>query len=163
MGEFLDGLALKVAVRRDDVGPLVLWAPIVHGERYLQELLRINLTTQMAVYREIRDDREALGRVLTSGGTVNVDGYEMTREMADELSALSLLSETTQPSGPTLIAQLERSEAAKPQAEMVEMASRMPACELRVVREEPFWKEIPRFYDRAPNLFAETLAWLERC
>ena len=29
-----------------------------------------------------------------------------------------------------------------------------------VIREDPFWKEIERFYDTAPNLFAATLDWL---
>jgi hypothetical protein len=28
------------------------------------------------------------------------------------------------------------------------------------VPEEPFWKEIQQFYDRAPNLFSRTLQWL---
>ncbi len=154
-------LAFKVAAARTDVGPLVLWAPIVNGERYLQELLRINLTTQMAVYREIRDDREALGRVLAAGGTVNVDGYEMTRGMSDGLTALSLLSDAAVPSVPTYLAQLERNEAAKPPAEITDLAARITGCTLQVVREDPFWKEIPRFYDRAPNLFTATLSWLE--
>jgi len=29
-------------------------------------------------------------------------------------------------------------------------------------QEEPFWKEIDRFYDTAPNLFAVTLDWMAR-
>jgi len=29
-------------------------------------------------------------------------------------------------------------------------------------QEEPFWKEIERFYDTAPNLFTATLDWMDR-
>ena len=43
-------LASVTADARADVGPVILWAPIVDGDKYVQELLRINITTQMAVY-----------------------------------------------------------------------------------------------------------------
>lgn len=44
--------AARTAAERTDVSTLVLWAPIVDGSRYMQELLRVNLTTQMAVIRK---------------------------------------------------------------------------------------------------------------
>ena len=61
-------LAAETAERRDDIQRLVLWSPIVDGARYMQDLLRINLSTQMAVYKEIRVDRVALAEQLKAGG-----------------------------------------------------------------------------------------------
>ena len=153
-------LAFRVAARRDDVETLVLWAPVVDGSRYLQELLRINLATQMTVYREVRDDREALVRRLEAGETVNVDGYEMSRDMSRQLSTLSLVVEGRGPSAPTLLVQIERAPNAKPARELETLRSHVSAADLRVVQEDLFWKEIQRFYDRAPNLFHSTLSWL---
>jgi uncharacterized protein len=67
-------LAAVTAERRPDIDTLVLWAPIADGARYAQELLRINMTTQLAVFREIREDRAALVEGMRQGRTANVDG-----------------------------------------------------------------------------------------
>jgi len=154
-------LAFRTAARRDDIEALVLWAPVVDGERYLQDLLRINLTAQMLFYREVRQDREELGRILASGGTVNVEGYDITGTMSEQLSAISLAAENTVPASPCFLAQIERNENALPSRELEALRARLADSHIQVVREEPFWKEIQRFYDTAPALFARTLEWLE--
>ena len=46
--------ASLVAEETPDVRHLVLWSPILDGDRYLQELLRINVMTQMATYKVVR-------------------------------------------------------------------------------------------------------------
>jgi hypothetical protein len=35
------------------------------------------------------------------------------------------------------------------------------SADLRAAVEEPFWKEIKRWYGTAPSLFETTLAWIE--
>jgi exosortase A-associated hydrolase 2 len=152
-------VAATVAESRDDVACLIQWAPIVDGSRYLQELLRINLSTQLAVYREVRVDREAMAAVLASGATVNVDGYEISPAMAEQLQSLRL-DQPKRFKGRCLITQLDRSPEAKPQPELAGLASTYPEAAMQVLREEPFWKEIPRLYETAPNLFDTTLRWL---
>jgi exosortase A-associated hydrolase 2 len=153
-------LAFRVAARRDDVESLVLWAPVVDGSRYIQELLRINLATQMTVYGEVREDREDLVRRLETGDTVNVDGYEMSRDMSRQLSALSLGADGNRPGAPMLLVQIERAPHAKAARDLEALRSHVAAADLQIVQEEPFWKEIQWFYDRAPNLFRNTLSWL---
>ncbi|MGE0462493.1 MAG: alpha/beta hydrolase [Vicinamibacterales bacterium] len=153
-------LAYRVAARRADVESLVLWGPIVKGPRYLQELLRINLTTQTAVYGVIQEDRDDLLRTLAAGGTVNVDGYEFSKAMADQLDGLDLLKEPPAASERSLVVQIERAAAAKPFPELAALTAPLRNASVCVVQEEPFWKEIPRFYQKAPNLFECTLRWL---
>jgi exosortase A-associated hydrolase 2 len=155
-------LAYRAAANRDDVDTLVLWAPILEGGRYLQELLRTHLTTQIAAYGEVREDRAALTASLRAGGTVNVDGYEISKNMANELDTLSLLTEPAASATRALIVQIERAEQPSASREMQELHARLPQAALEVVREEPFWKEIARFYDSAPNLFTRTLRWLDQ-
>ncbi len=154
-------LAFHVAARRSDVESLVLWSPIVDGSRYLQELLRINVTTQLAVYREVKQDREQLMGVLEAGGTVNVDGYDVSPEMARQLGSLSLEREPALPNVRALIAVIDRNPAAKPTPDIEALGAKLNGVHLTVVQEDPFWKEIQRFYHAAPNLFATTLQWLE--
>lgn len=144
-----------------DIEQLVLWAPIVDGAKYMQELLRINLTTQMAVHREIRQDREALALALRQGVPVNVDGYEMAYPMYSEVSAVKLAAAPHEFAGPTLIVQVDRQERPAPDLRL--LAGSYPSATLSFAEEEPFWKEIPRFYQQAPNLFTSTAAWLRDC
>lgn len=153
-------LACLAAVSRGDVETLALWAPIVDGKRYLQDLLRINVTTQVAVYREVRADREAMLKTLAAGGRVNIDGYEITREMSDQLHSLALIESIERPSCRSLIVQIERSKTAKVARELESLRDRLGRADLFIVDEEPFWKETLRFYEMAPNLFATTLTWL---
>src|SRR5688500_2102081 len=80
-------VASLVAEGAQDIDRLILWAPIVDGARYMQELLRINVLTQPATFKEVRQDRTELVAALRSGLTVNVDGYEMGLGMYEQVSA----------------------------------------------------------------------------
>jgi hypothetical protein len=129
----------------------------------MQELLRVNLATQMAVYKEIRADREDLVKQLRGGQPVNIDGYEIALPLYEQMIASRPAGEGTTPfPGPTLIAQVDRSETATISRDVKALASRLPGASVQLVVEEPFWKEIDRFYDSAPNLSAATLAWLSQ-
>jgi exosortase A-associated hydrolase 2 len=154
-------LAAVTAERRPDVSRLLLWMPIVDGARYAQDLLRINVTTQLAVYREVRVDRVGLVEAMKLGQTSNVDGYEVSYAMYEGLTALSLKASSTPFAGPSLVVQLDRTAPAPVQAELRALAERLPGATLAQAQEEPFWKEIERFYDTAPNLFTVTLDWLD--
>ena len=157
MGSTIASLVAEEAT----IEELILWAPVVDGARYMQELLRVNLTTQMAVHKEIREDREALATRLRAGQTVNVDGYEMALPMFEQVSAISLASGSKRHAGRTLIAHVDRQPQRVP-PEVQRLAGLYPLGTLVSVEEEPFWKEIQRFYQRAPNLFYSTLEWLEQ-
>lgn len=154
-------IASLVAEATTGIDRLVLWAPIVDGSRYIQELLRINLTTQMAVHREIRQDREALVVAMQQGRTVNVDGYDMAFPWYSDVSAIKLSANPKLFQGPCLVTQIER-QPSRPSAELGVLAACYGRATQSFAQEEPFWKEIARFYDRAPNLFATTFAWLNQ-
>ena len=155
-------LASQIGDVRDDVERLVLWAPIIHGGRYMQELLRINLTTQMSVYGSVRVDREGLVEQLRQGHTANVDGYEVSPRLFEQLSALALVpAQQKSFPGPCLITQIERSEKAPRLKDLQELEQLYPMGACQLVNEEPFWKETIAFCDTAPNLFNATLEWLD--
>ena len=54
-----------------------------------------------------------------------------------------------------------RAAAGRPAADLEALARCYARAELVTAREEPFWKEIEAFYERAPRLFDSTLTWLE--
>lgn len=157
-------LAALAAEWRHEVCAVVLWAPVTDGRQYAQELLRMNLATQLAVHRRIRMDREELVRSLREGRTVNVDGYDVTWSLYQELLDVRLGATARRPPVPCLVVQVGGTEKVRPDPALLELQSRYgDAAAFALAVEEPFWKEIPHFYDRAPDLFARTTAWLTRC
>jgi uncharacterized protein len=150
-------IASLVAETLPEIRHLVLWAPILDGQRYMQEFLRANLTTQLAAYREIRWDRAALAVRLEQGHTVNVDGYEMAWPLFQQASAVRLGTAAMAYGGPCLVAQTS---GAYPDKSLEAFAAAYRAGTLVDAPEQPFWREIPRFYGSAPMLAAATLGWL---
>jgi exosortase A-associated hydrolase 2 len=155
-------IAALAAERAADIDGLILWAPIVDGERYMQELLRTNLATQTAVYKEVRYDRVELVDQMRAGATVNVDGYAMAYALYAEAAAIKLASKAKRHAGPCLITHVDRQPGRLPD-ELQQLAATYSNATLTVAKEEPFWKEIAKSYLReAPELFAVTAAWLGR-
>jgi len=153
-------LAALAAERSPKVGKLVLWEPTVDGAKYMQEMLRINLTTQSAVYKEIRHNREALVRMMREeGSTVNIDGYELAFPCYAQASAVNLNAAQKRFAGPCLIVQIGR-EGQVFRQELTALQEAYSVSEIQSAAEEPFWKEIKRWYRVAPKLFDTTLAWM---
>ena len=155
-------IAALAAERSTDIDRLILWAPVVDGERYMQELLRTNLATQTAVYKEVRYDRVELVGQMRDGATVNVDGYAMAYPMYAEAATIKLITSPKQHPGPCVIVNVDR-QPNKPANEMQQLADTYRNATLEFAQEEPFWREIPKSYLReAPALFSVTTAWLNR-
>lgn len=145
-------------------GPLVLWDPITDGESYFQELLRSNLTTQLAVYGRVIDNREALQQRLREGERVNVDGYEIGKALFVSCAVPDLLSPSQLPAhdGPTLVVQIAANEKNKERDDLKNLAAAYQKGHFLRVTEQPFWREIKQFYGRAERLENATLEWVEQ-
>lgn len=155
-------VASLVAEDLPSIARLILWAPVIDGSRYMQELLRINLTTQMATKKSaITTDRAALVAAMEAGQTVNVDGYEMALPLYTQASAIKLAATPKRFAGPTLLVHIDRPPDGQSK-ELQQLTAGYGAATLAYAQEEPFWKEIARFYDTAPKLFATTLEWMRR-
>lgn len=154
-------LACLAAETDPDISWLVLWEPVVNGSSYMRELLRVNIVTQTAVYREVRDNTEALIKRMQSGETANIDGYEMSWELFEQASRIDLLAAGKSFMGKVLLLQLSRGASAL--SKNLDALRRLYAnCDLSMAVEEPFWKEIRTVYGRAVNAFAVTEEWLQR-
>lgn len=153
-------LAALVADADARINELVLWEPTVDGTKYAQEILLTNLATQMAAFGKVKTERTELVQQLESGATVNIDGYEMGRDMYRQIVAIDLARDVGRFRGRCLIVQIDRGPR-PPRKDLQLLASRYPQAQLASCIEQPFWKEIKEFYGRAERLSATTLAWLE--
>jgi exosortase A-associated hydrolase 2 len=143
--------------------PLVLWEPVLDGANYFQELLRSNLTTQLAVHGKVLENREVLQERIRAGGKVNVDGYEIARDLFESCARPDLLgTEPKTHTGPALILQIAPGAEPKPRNDLSALAGSYRSGTVARAAEQPFWREIKPFYGRAPQLQQATLQWLEQ-
>jgi exosortase A-associated hydrolase 2 len=153
-------VAAAAAARRSDVARLILWDPVVDGAAYMQTVLRANLMFQMALHRKVIENRDALVARLARRESVNIDGYELTEPLYQQVSGFHLADVLMQFSGMTLIVQVNQGEAqVKP--ELANLAETNDRCRVEAVQEEPFWREIKTFYQRASELTRVSLQALE--
>lgn len=150
--------AALAALRSNDIYRLLLWEPIVNGERYMQEVLRINLTAQMATNGRVIDDRKKLTEYLRNGLTVNIEGYELGQSLFTQVSAIDLLKKPGIKGKKNLILQVTR-KMQSPREEIAALSNHYEA-QAAVVQEDPFWREIKPFYQRAGELSDVSLRWL---
>ena len=152
-------LAALSAEQLASKGRLLLWEPITDGEEYMQEILRSNLSTQLAVYGKISVNRDALIEQMRSGITVNVDGYEISNAIFTTGSKIKLNGEKRMYDGPCLIMHIARSANAK-RADLNELKSAYSQAVLVKVVEQPLWRETKIFFSRQASLLEPTLNWL---
>ena len=155
-------LAYLNAARFGDASSLILWEPIIDGARYMQELLRINLSTQLAVYGSIKNNREVLVNRMRKGALANVDGYLISNFFFEKCSEIDFTYFTdANLNKPILLVQISANLKQKDRAELVNLAHELPEASVRKVEEPPFWREIKPFSSRAANLISSTFDWLE--
>jgi pimeloyl-ACP methyl ester carboxylesterase len=143
--------------------PLILWDPVIDGAQYFQEILRSNLTTQLAVYGKVQESREALQTKILAGGTVNVDGYEIGKGLFEPCAVPDLLATRARThAGPVLVMQIAAGGQVKDRPELQSLAGHYERGTFMRCNEQPFWREIKPFYGRAESLQTATLAWLEQ-
>jgi exosortase A-associated hydrolase 2 len=143
--------------------PLILWDPVLDGLNYFQELLRSNLSTQLAVYGKVREDREALQKSIRAGGRVNVDGYEIAQPLFESCARTDLVDPSPKNhTGPVLVAQIAATSAPKDRADLQALAQQYRRGTFVRAAEQPFWREIKPFTAHATSLQQATLLWLEQ-
>ena len=155
-------LAYLTSARQGNLSSLILWEPIINGARYMQELLRINLSTQLAVYGSVKENREALVEKMRQGISTNVDGYLISREFFDECTSIDLSQdELVKPGVPSLVVQIAPNIKQKDRQELVVLADSLLEGSFLKIEEPPFWREIKPFSSRAQNLVGATLDYVE--
>lgn len=156
-------MAFLYANRNEDIRRLVLWEPVIDGARYMQELLRINLSTQLAIYGSVRHNREALVEQMLAGSCVNVDGYLVSKNLYLQSSEVDLLeTKLGRPDLNILVTQIAPNIKQKDRADLQRLVAQQTNADFLKVEEPPFWREIKPFSSRAENLVGQTLDWWER-
>ncbi len=142
-----------------EINPLVMWEPIGNGAQYMKELIRINLTTQTAVYKEVRFNTDALVAQLQEGGGINIDGYEIRYPLYEQMTTIKFTGRQSSYDGKCLLVQINKADGMGTKR-IEPVASRFREAKCKSVVEQPFWKEIKEYYANAGNLFDLTTKWI---
>ena len=141
-------IAALAAAGRSDVARLLLWDPVTDGAEYMQAVLRSNLMLQMAQHRRVMENRELLVERLDRGELVNVEGYMLNGELYREVSAIQLAAARPEATVRSLIVSIVTGDSPA-REQHVDLGKAWPNSTVATAVEEPFWREIRRFYGRA--------------
>jgi len=83
-------LAVELASTLPDIEQLLLWQPVVNGEQYLNQFLRIKLASEMLSQGQAQNGTKQLRALLKTGNSIEVGGYGLNSTMADDLERLKL-------------------------------------------------------------------------
>jgi len=150
----------SIAAAAGSADGLAIWDPIVDGADYFSQLLRSNLTTQMAVEGKVTRTREALIVALQAGETVTADGYGLSAALHAQMGALRLEPPTFAQLPAALLLEVPKGEQTAPGAPLAAIAAAHATVQCRLAAEAPFWRETRQFHQRAANFEAATLDWL---
>jgi len=153
------GAALAAELTEEEItlGCLVLWEPMVEGDRYLSLTMRRSALRRKLTVHE-GGGAEGVEEGVDEGGLVDFDGYLVLPAMQEEIAGVSLLAEPKAYPGPTLI--LNLSPRPKVAASLEELASLYVQGEAVAVRQEPMWSMVG-LVDPTPTISA-TMTWLRR-
>ncbi len=148
-------LAAQIAEERPELACLVLWEPVVDGQRY------VSLTMRRSALRKKLTEHEggttaSLGEeTAEAGAEIDFDGYRVSEQMHEELAAVDL----TGPKhyrGPALVLNLTGRDRVSRQ--MAQLAATYPRGTALAVRQEPIWAAVG-LVDPTPTVQA-TVSWL---
>jgi alpha/beta superfamily hydrolase len=155
-------LALRATLEKDQnasVAGVVAWAPVIDGERYLNDILRAHLSAQLIVHRRVIHDREALVGQIMADQSVNIEGYEICRPLFAEIVEANVLELLRGARTPVLVQQIGPAERVDSQyLPLAELAG--SPVQFEVVQELKFWTQQKKIFPGCEILFARTAQWL---
>ena len=139
------GALLAADVAAEDpsrITRLVLWQPVLSGDRYLTQFLRLRLAASLdkSTNRETTKDLRAR---LSAGEALEVAGYQLTAALAREIGSRKLAAFLHDTAGPPLLWLEVAAEAAATltaaSQDVVDTVGRVRPVLARSVLGEPFW------------------------
>ena len=153
--------ALIAALAARVVAPVCVlaWSPVGGGDDDVQALLRLNLTTQLAVEKSVVRTRDLLELDLQQDRAVNVLGWPMGRPLYESLKAVAFASLIESLPCPVRIIELQTRppEPPGPTADVWEAAGADAHVWRRTVPGRQFWLDSMMVDLRQPALLAATL------
>ncbi len=83
-------LAVELASALPGIEQLLLWQPVINGEQYLNQFLRIKLAGEMLSSGQAQSGTKELRARLEAGADIEIGGYLLSATLARDLGQLNL-------------------------------------------------------------------------
>lgn len=138
-------IALEAA-KQEVFDKVVLLAPIDSGEKYINELLRYNLSMQFAAYRCVKYDRVDLKKSIASGQSVNILGYELYEKLYNDISGFNLTAQLENIRNKVSVIWFDKTNKASIPDRYIKLSAEKHNVFVTSLKQVPFWHE-PKFID----------------
>ncbi|GHT82168.1 hypothetical protein FACS1894116_10610 [Betaproteobacteria bacterium] len=139
---------------------LLLWQPVVDGERHLRQFLRLETARQMLAESDASTAAAGLRAALERGEAVEVAGYTLNPALARGLSAARFELPVGAGFKPALVNMIEAGrQAGAPSPALAALAAKAAGVHLHQVPGAAFWQT--QEIAEAPTLIEKSLAVLE--
>jgi len=151
-------LAVQLANSLSGIDRLLLWQPVINGEQYLNQFLRIKLASEMLSAGQAQSGAKGLREKLGAGEGVEVGGNMLSATMAHELARIDLSA--TPPPCPVNWIEVgaEQGDFTTPAGRRSVESWRAASVDVQTltVKGEPFW--VSQEITECPNLIQATTA-----
>ncbi|TAN71933.1 MAG: hydrolase 2, exosortase A system-associated [Gallionella sp.] len=153
-------LAVELAGALSGVERLLLWQPVVNGEQYLNQFLRIKLASEMLGGSQAQSVTKDLRAKLETGESIEVGGYMLGAAMARDLARLKLADMPPPCPAAWLEAGAEEGDFPTPASQRIVDAWRAAGVSVRTrtVTGEPFW--VTQEITECPSLIEATTEYI---
>jgi exosortase A-associated hydrolase 2 len=157
-------LAMDLAKQENFFERLVLWQPVINGESMLNQFLRLRIAADMMSGAEERESTRSLRRIITSGVSIEVGGYELTPELVTAIDGLRIEELSSRDSPPVswleLTSEEGRSLAPASQRVIERWRENGIHVDAKQVTGPPFWSaaeiaEAPELLQTTTRIFQE--------
>jgi exosortase A-associated hydrolase 2 len=151
-----------LALQQTDLSFCVLWEPIIDGYAYMQNWLRVNLSSQLVYYKEIKYNRKALEDQLLKGARIENEGYVITKDFYTSFAQINLLNITFLRI-PALIIEISLfPKTASQQIKNILRENNHDNCSYLLVKESKFWESLKIYNPNPIELLNSTFNFIIR-
>jgi pimeloyl-ACP methyl ester carboxylesterase len=123
VGGRLGGTVAALAASTFGADALVLWEPVVSGERYLRSLVTPALASELVGRGRPRSSARSPFDEIGTAGVIEVEGLPLGRELIEEVRALDLLSSLRSFQSRALVVQV--SPSSEPRRDLEQLVARL--------------------------------------
>ena len=147
------------ATANGNIAFLILWQPVPDTEVFCKQFLRQKLSTEIAANREGGPSMKGLTQMLEDGGSVEVIGYPVSKELYRSFADAAKRPLPSPAGYPVLVTSTSLSEDAAPGSRKVAdaLTALGHVVTLEHTREETFWDRLWRW--DSPELIRATAAF----
>jgi len=153
--------AAELVKRIGTVNKIILIEPELNLIDYLKKKLRSNLSTQMATYKEIRKNREALIQDIKNNIPVNIDGVMLGKSLYESFERSVGFSEIGSDYQSVLILCLvENGKTPVGHKKIESISKNISRCTVEMIDKEFYWHDWKSNTPFAPLLFQKVFSYL---